>query len=119
VSIRKGSNAMTTITTPSSLALAPSLKTAWQDVDSSFARFCLTAGIGAISIYAQRIFPSFVVAEAASATAGAGPRERSASMVRAFYQRQDDPSGHGPSAREKHLGALYGRLDVRGRPAGD
>jgi hypothetical protein len=39
---------MTIITTPSSLALVPSLKTAWQDVDSSFERFCLTAGIGAI-----------------------------------------------------------------------
>jgi hypothetical protein len=26
----------------------PSLKTAWPDVDSSFERFCLTAGIGAI-----------------------------------------------------------------------
>ena len=39
---------MTTVTTPSSLALAPSLETAWQDVDSSFERFCLTAGIGAI-----------------------------------------------------------------------
>ena len=39
---------MTTITTPSSLALVPSLEMAWQDVDSSFERFCLTAGIGAI-----------------------------------------------------------------------
>src|SRR5512133_1985333 len=39
---------MTTTITPSSLALAPSLETAWQDVDSSFERFCLTAGIGAI-----------------------------------------------------------------------
>ena len=39
---------MTTITTPSSLALVPTLETAWQDVDSSFERFCLTAGIGAI-----------------------------------------------------------------------
>src|SRR5256884_5677248 len=39
---------MTTITTPSSLVLVPSLETAWQDVDSSFERFCLTAGIGAI-----------------------------------------------------------------------
>jgi hypothetical protein len=29
---------MTTTTTPSSLALVPSLKTAWQDVDSSFER---------------------------------------------------------------------------------
>jgi len=30
------------------LPLVPSLETAWQDVDSSFERFCLTAGIGAI-----------------------------------------------------------------------
>ena len=37
---------MTTTITPSSLA--PNLETAWQDVDSSFERFCLTAGIGAI-----------------------------------------------------------------------
>src|SRR5499427_10896124 len=78
----KESNAMTTITTPSSLALVPSLETAWQDVDSSFERFCLTAGIGAIKQMlceeaqhspARRI----VVAEAASSTAGAGPKERS------------------------------------------
>ena len=41
-------NAMTTISMPSSLALVPSLELAWQDVDSSFERFCLTAGIGAI-----------------------------------------------------------------------
>ncbi len=39
---------MTTISTPSSPALVPSLETAWQDVDRSFERFCLTAGIGAI-----------------------------------------------------------------------
>jgi hypothetical protein len=77
---------MTTITTPSSVALVPSLETAWQDVDSSFERFCLTAGIGTIEQMlcedaqhspARRI----VAAEAASATAGAGPKERSASMV--------------------------------------
>jgi hypothetical protein len=37
---------MTTVTTPSSLALVPSVETAWQDVDSSFKRFYLTAGIG-------------------------------------------------------------------------
>ena len=37
---------MTTITMPSSLALVPSLEAAWQAVDSSFERFCLTAGIG-------------------------------------------------------------------------
>jgi len=39
---------MTSTTTTSSFALVPSLETAWQDVDSSFERFCLTAGIGAI-----------------------------------------------------------------------
>src|SRR5215510_2507579 len=39
---------MTTTITPSSLALVPALVTAWQDVDSSFERLCLTAGIGAI-----------------------------------------------------------------------
>src|SRR5205814_8581213 len=39
---------MTTSTTLSSPALVPSLETAWQDVDRSFERFCLTAGIGAI-----------------------------------------------------------------------
>src|SRR3954469_15817187 len=78
---------MTTITTPSSLALVPSLKTAWQDVNSSFERFCLTAGIGAIEQMlrddAQQFAgaPHNIVAEAALATAGAGPRERSASMV--------------------------------------
>jgi hypothetical protein len=32
---------MTTISTPSSLAPVPSLATAWQEVDSSFERFCL------------------------------------------------------------------------------
>ena len=39
---------MTSTTTTSPFALVPSLETAWQDVDSSFERFCLTAGIGAI-----------------------------------------------------------------------
>jgi len=39
---------MTTISMPSSLALVPSLEMAWQDVDSSFERFCLTAGIEAM-----------------------------------------------------------------------
>ena len=39
---------MKKITTPWSLAPMPSLETAWQDVDTSFERFCLTAEIGAI-----------------------------------------------------------------------
>src|SRR4029077_18637528 len=77
---------MTTVTTPSPLALVPSLETAWQDVDSSFERFCLTAGIGAIEQMlcddAQQLAGGrIIVAEAASATAGAGPRARSVSMV--------------------------------------
>ena len=39
---------MTNRTITSPIALAPRLELAWQDVDSSFERFCLTAGIGAI-----------------------------------------------------------------------
>ena len=39
---------MTSTTTTPSFAPVPSLETAWQDVDRSFERFCLTAGIGAI-----------------------------------------------------------------------
>ena len=39
---------MTNIITPSSIAPMPSLEAAWQDVDSSFDRFCLVAGIGAM-----------------------------------------------------------------------
>ena len=39
---------MTSTTTTSPFALVPSLETAWQDVDSSSERFCLTAGIGAL-----------------------------------------------------------------------
>ena len=39
---------MTSTTTTPPFAFVPSLATAWQDVDSSFERFCLTAGIEAI-----------------------------------------------------------------------
>ncbi len=39
---------MTNTTTPSSILLMPSLEAAWQDVDVSFDRFCLVAGIGAM-----------------------------------------------------------------------
>jgi putative transposase len=39
---------MTNIIMPSSNAPMPSLEAAWQDVDSSFDRFCLVAGIGAM-----------------------------------------------------------------------
>ena len=39
---------MTDLTTTSPVALMPGLEAAWQDVDSSFERFCLTAGIEAM-----------------------------------------------------------------------
>jgi transposase-like protein len=39
---------MTNLTTSSPITLMPGLEVAWQDVDSSFERFCLTAGIGAM-----------------------------------------------------------------------
>ena len=56
---------MTSTITPSSFALVPSLETAWQDVDSSFERFCLTAGIGALEQ---------MLCEDAQRLAGAGAR---------------------------------------------
>jgi hypothetical protein len=40
----KESNAMTDVTTTSPIALMPGLEVAWQEVDSSFERFCLTGG---------------------------------------------------------------------------
>src|SRR3990172_9348625 len=39
---------MTNPSTTSPMTLVPSLEAAWRDVDISFERFCLTAGIGAI-----------------------------------------------------------------------
>lgn len=39
---------MTNPTTTSPMTLVPSLEAAWRDVDISFERFCLTAGLGAI-----------------------------------------------------------------------
>src|SRR5436190_2066962 len=39
---------MANTTTATCLPPLPSLEMAWRDVDSSFERFCLTAGIGAI-----------------------------------------------------------------------
>ena len=77
---------MTTITMPSSLALVPSLEAAWQAVDSSFERFCLSAGIGAIERMlcedAKQLAGALIaVVEAVSATVGAGLKERSGSMA--------------------------------------
>jgi hypothetical protein len=75
---------MTNIITPSSIAPRPGLEAAWQDVDSSFDRFCLVAGIGAMEQVlredAQRLTGPRR-AEAASATGGASPRARSASTA--------------------------------------
>ena len=87
---------MTSTTTPSSLALVPSLETAWQDVDSSFERFCLTAGTLS-ECYARTPSSSpacrIAAMEAASGTAGARPRARSASMAAMlrFIERGLDP----------------------------
>ena len=39
---------MTNAITISSISPAPNIETAWQDVHSSFERFCLTAGIEAL-----------------------------------------------------------------------
>ena len=39
---------MANLTTSSPIAQMPGLEAAWQDVDSSFERFCLTAGIEAM-----------------------------------------------------------------------
>jgi hypothetical protein len=39
---------MANTTTATCLPLCPSLEMAWREVDSSFERFCLTAGIGAV-----------------------------------------------------------------------
>ncbi|HUF45808.1 MAG TPA: IS256 family transposase [Aestuariivirgaceae bacterium] len=39
---------MMNLTTTSPMTLVPSLEAAWRDVDGSFERFCLTAGIGAL-----------------------------------------------------------------------
>jgi putative transposase len=39
---------MANTTTATCLPRLPSLEMAWRDVDSSFERFCLTAGIGAV-----------------------------------------------------------------------
>ena len=66
---------MTNIATPSSIALMRGFEAAWQDVDISFDRFCLVAGIGAMEQVlredAQRLTArATAAAETASATDG-------------------------------------------------
>ena len=74
---------MTTGTTASPFALVPSLETAWRDVDSSFERFCLTAGVGALEEMLREDVEE-VAGEphsrvgAAGTTAGVRPKGRSA-----------------------------------------
>ena len=74
---------MSNSTTTSSMTSV--LKAAWQDVDSSFERFCLTAGIGAIEQMlcedAQRLAGARHSRGTALATAGVRRRARSASTA--------------------------------------
>src|SRR6516162_10569644 len=44
----KESNAMMKSSTETRIPLSANIQAAWQDVDSSFERFCLTTGLGAI-----------------------------------------------------------------------
>jgi putative transposase len=85
---------MTSSTTPSSLALVPSLETAWQDVNSSFERFCLTAGIGAIE---QML------------------REDAEQLAGAPHTRSEDRVGH-PWGRTKGKLGFHGGKVVVHRP---
>ena len=82
---------MTNLTTTSPMTLVPSLEAAWHDVDSSFERFCLTAGIGAIEQMlledAQRL---------------AGPRHG-----------RGDRVGHRWGTTKGKLGFHGGRVEVR------
>jgi putative transposase len=82
---------MTNPTTTSPMMLVPSLEAAWHDVDSSFERFCLTAGIGAIEQMlledAQRL---------------AGPRHG-----------RGDRVGHRWGTTKGKLGFHGGRVEVR------
>ena len=77
---------MTNPTMTSPMTLVPSLEAAWRDVGSSFERFCLTAGIGAIEQMlcedAQRLAgPRHGRGGRALASAGVGRRGRSASTA--------------------------------------
>ena len=74
---------MTYATTISSIPPGPSIETAWQDVHSSFERFCLTAGIEALEQMlcedAERLAaPATAAILNARAGVGARPRARSA-----------------------------------------
>src|SRR4029453_16509933 len=97
-----------TITTPSSLALVPSLETAWQDVDSSFERFCLTAGIGAIEQ---------MLCEDARQLAGA-PHHRGGGRVGHRWGRTKGKIGFhgGKVVVHRPRGAVMAAMKLRCRP---
>jgi hypothetical protein len=83
---------MANTTTATCLPLFPSLEMAWRDVDSSFERFCLTAGIGALEQMLREDAQQLparrtVAAEAASATAGARRRAKAALAILASARR--------------------------------
>ena len=83
---------MTNLTTTSPITLVPGLKTAWQDVNSSFERFCLMSGIEAMEQMlcedAQRL---------------AGPR----------HSRGQERVGHRWGATKGKIGFHGGKVDVR------
>jgi putative transposase len=83
---------MMSTTTPSSLTLVPSLQTAWQDMNSSFERFCLTAGIGAIE---QTL------------------REDAGQLAGAPHSRSRDRVGHRWGRTKGKLGFHGGKVVVR------
>ena len=85
---------MTRSTTTSSLALVPSLETAWQDVDSSFERFCLTAAIGARPLRDPLLSLSEIGAVAANVLARA--------IARGVYEARALPfAGAKPAWKDK------------------
>jgi putative transposase len=100
--------------TTSSRALVPSLEMAWQDVDSSFERFCLTAGIGAMEQ---------MLCEDAQQLAGE-PHSRVGSRIGQRWGRtQGKISFHGgrvavrrPRVRSYDAMSLRCRLGARRRP---
>src|SRR5260370_37232611 len=99
---------MTRITTTPSLSYVPSVGTAWQDVDSSFERFWLTAGIGAIEQ---------MLCDDAQQLAGK-PHSRSGDRVGQRWGGTKGKIGfHGGKvtvSRPRHFSDMYARTRVMG-----
>jgi putative transposase len=79
-------------TTVSTIPPAPSLETVWEDVHSSFERFCLTAGIGALEQMLRE-----------DAERLAGPR----------HSRNPERAGRRWGAAKGKIGFHGGKVDVR------